>query len=235
MVRAPAVTLRLSTRVFAAGRATGARFPQTAHSPGLAIATLIAWLIAGTAGLYMFGTWLRSGGPQDQRSRRDGLPPVVIFTHLSLGGLGLLVWVGFLATGWPALAWSAVGLLMPGIGLGICTVTLWGPYPAPPLPPQPGSAGALRPGDTGTVTGMLAAPADDLLSRRLTDEAITGALTNEALTSKLVNDMLAGLTAPVPPPARKSRRHMAPLIPAAHGIAAVATFVLAVVAAIGAT
>ena len=35
-------------------------------------------------------------------------------------------------------------------------------------------------------------------------------------------------------PARKSRRHLTPLIPAGHGIAAVATFVLAVVSAISA-
>jgi hypothetical protein len=33
---------------------------------------------------------------------------------------------------------------------------------------------------------------------------------------------------------RKSRRHLAPLIPAGHGIAAVTTFVLAVLSAISA-
>ena len=34
------------------------------------------------------------------------------------------------------------------------------------------------------------------------------------------------------PPTRKSRRHLAPLIPAGHGLAAVVTFVLAVLSAI---
>src|SRR5690242_21344927 len=93
----------------------------------MAIAALICWLLAGAAGIYMFGTWLSSGGPRHQRSHRDGLPPAVIFTHLSLGALGLVAWVSYLLTGQDWLAWTGVGLLMPGIGLGICTVTLWAP------------------------------------------------------------------------------------------------------------
>ena len=54
----------------------------------LAIATLVTWLIAGAAGIYMFGTWLSHGGPGQQRARSDGLPPAVIFTHLGFGALG---------------------------------------------------------------------------------------------------------------------------------------------------
>jgi hypothetical protein len=45
--------------------------------------------------------------------------------------------------------------------------------------------------------------------------------------------MLAGLPGEQPP-ARRSQRHLAPLIPAGHGLAAVATFVLAVLSAISA-
>ena len=193
----------------------------------LAIATLITWLIAGAAGIYMFGTWLSHGGPGHQRARSDGLPPAVIFTHLGFGAAGLLAWVSYLATGWDWLAWTGVGLLMPGIGLGICTVTLWGPYPAPPKP------GTRAAGGTGPVGGMLAAPPENAIGGRLTDEAFARALASEAHTSRLVNEILAGLPAEQAP-ARKSRRHLEPLIPAGHGIAAVATFVLAVLSAISA-
>jgi hypothetical protein len=78
---------------------------------------------------------------------------------------------------------------------------------------------------------MLAAPAEDAIGDRVTDEALTTALSDEATAGQLVNDMLAGLSSEQPP-ARRSRHHLAPLIPAGHGVAAVATFVLAVLSAI---
>lgn len=198
----------------------------------MAIAALICWLLAGAAGIYMFGTWLSSGGPGHQRSRRDGLPPAVIFTHLSFGALGLVAWVSYLLTGQDWLAWTGVGLLMPGIGLGICTVTLWAPYPTPPGRAAP-AAGDAGPGGAGPVGGMLAAPPENAIGHRLTDEGLAKALSSEARASQLINEALASLPAQQPPEPR-SRRHLAPLIPAGHGIAAVATFVLAVVSAISA-
>ncbi len=74
---------------------------------------------------------------------------------------------------------------------------------------------------------------EDAIGGRLTDEGLARALSSEALASQFINDVLAGCPAQQPP-ARKSRRHLAPLIPAGHGIAAVATFVLAVTTAISA-
>jgi len=202
-------------------------------TPGLAIATLIAWLIAGAAGLSMFGSWLRRGGPRHQRSRPDGLPPAVIITHLGLGALGFLTWLAYLATSLDALAWIAVGLLMPGIGLGICTVTLWSPYPTAPGPGTPLPPGDAGPGGAGPATGMLATPAQDAIAGQLSNDALARALSSEALTGRLINEALAGLP-PQDQPARTSRRHLAPLIPAAHGLAAIVTFVLAVLTAISA-
>ena len=198
----------------------------------MAVAALISWLLAGSAGIYMFGTWLSHGGPGHQRARSDGLPPAVIFTHLGFGALGFVAWVSYVVTGWDWLAWTGVALLMPGIGLGICTVTLWAPYPTPPGRGAP-VADDAGPGGAGPVGGMLAGPAEDALGDRVTDEALTTALSNEVLAGRLINDMLAGLPGEQPP-ARKSRRHLAPLIPAGHGLAAMATFVLAVVSAISA-
>ena len=197
----------------------------------MAVAALVSWLLAGSAGIYMFGTWLSHGGPGHQRARSDGLPPAVIFTHLGFGGIGFAAWVSYLVTGWDWLAWTGVGLLMPGIGLGICTVTLWAPYPTQPGPRGAPVAEDAGPGGAGPVGGMLAAPAEDAIGDRVTDEALATALSNEVLARRLVNDMLAGLPGEQPP-ARKSRRHLAPLIPAGHGLAAVVTFVLAVLSAI---
>jgi hypothetical protein len=196
----------------------------------MAVAALVSWLLAGSAGIYMFGTWLSHGGPGHQRARSDGLPPPVILTHLGFGALGFAAWVSFVVTGWDWLAWTGVGLLMPGIGLGICTVTLWAPYPTPPGRGAP-AADDAGPGGAGPVGGMLAAPAEDAIGDRVTDEALARALSNEVLARRLINDMLAGLPGEQPP-ARKSRRHLAPLIPAGHGLAAVATFVLTVLSAI---
>lgn len=209
------------------------------HIPGLAYATLIAWLVAGAAGVYMFRTWLSRGGLRRQRSRRDGLPPAVVFTHFGLGAAGFAAWAAYLATGWDALAWSAVGLLMPGIGLGICTVTLWTPYPTLPAPgtPTPGTltpASDAEPRGAGPATGMLASPPEDAIAGQLSNEALAKTLSSEVLTGRLINDMLAGLPREQPQPKRKSRGHLAPLIPAGHGLAAVATFLLAVMTAISA-
>jgi hypothetical protein len=204
------------------------------NTPGLALATLIAWLIAGAAGVYMFRTWLSRGGLRRQRSHRDGLPPTVIFTHFGLGAIGFVAWVGYLVTGWDALAWSAVVLLMPGIGLGICTVTLWTPYPTLPAPDTSRPASYIEPRGAGPATGMLASPPEDAIGGQLSNEALAKTLSNEVLTGRLINDMLAGLPHEQPPPKRRSRGHLAPLIPAGHGLAAMATFLLAVITAISA-
>ena len=196
----------------------------------MAVAALISWLLAGSAGIYMFGTWVSHGGPGHQRARRDGLPPAVIFTHLGFGALGFAAWVSYLVTGWDWLAWTGVGLLMPGIGLGICTVTLWTPYPTLP-PPRP--AGDTGPGGAGPATGMLATPAEDAIAGQFSNDALAKTLASEVLTRRLINEALSSLPQQ-PPPERKSRRHLAPLIPAGHGLAAFITFVLAVVTAISA-
>src|SRR5690349_1377095 len=172
----------------------------------MAVAALVSWLLAGSAGIYMFGTWLSHGGPGHQRARSDGLPPAVIFTHLGIGALGFAAWVSYLVTGWDWLAWTGVGLLMPGIGLGICTVTLWAPYPAPPGRGVPVTDDA-DPAGAAPVSGMLAAPPENAIGNRVTDEALASALSSEALAGRLINDLLADLPGQQPP-ARRSRRHL---------------------------
>jgi hypothetical protein len=81
---------------------------------------------------------------------------------------------------------------------------------------------------------MLASPPEDAIAGQLGNDALAKTLSSEVLTRKLINDMLAGLPQQQPRPKQKSRRHLAPLIPAGHGLAAAATFLLAVITAISA-
>ena len=185
----------------------------------LTVVTLISWLLTAGIGAYMLGTWIVSGGVSQQRANREGLSPTVVLGHASLATTGLALWAAYTLTRWAPLAWSGVLVLMPAIGLGLSTVTLLTPFPAPD---SAGRAGA---------GGQLAAPAEDVLASRLTDRALAHALTVAALASKLVEEVLAGAAAPDPP--RRARGHAAALIPASHGILALTTFLLAVLAAVG--
>ncbi len=198
----------------------------------LGVVTLISWAITATVGVYMLGALIASGGLHRRRAGRDRLFPSLLFGHFSMAITGMLVWVAFLVTGWAWLAWSAVGLLMPAIGLGISTVTLWTPFPGSRVAP-----GAGPPGPRGArgapATGRIAVPAEDMLASRLPDELLSSALDDELLAAKLVDDMLNRLLAGPPRSVRKPKWSLAALIPAGHGIAAVATFFLATLTAAG--
>jgi len=185
----------------------------------LVVVTLISWLLTAGIGAYMLGTWIASGGVGKQRASREGLSPLVVLGHASLATTGLALWAAYTLTSWAPLAWSAVLVLMPAIGLGLSTVTLLTPFPAPD---SAGRAGA---------GGQLAGPAEDVLASRITDSTLTHALTDAALASRLVEEVLAGAAAPAPP---RTRGHAAALIPASHGVLALTTFLLAVLAAVGA-
>src|SRR5262249_26147348 len=102
---------------------------------------------------------------------------------------------------------------------GICTVTVWTPYPARRPPDEPGPADPRAAGPGLVVT-------DQMLELTLTDEA---------LTSKLVDDLVERMLADPDPPAPPSRRwQLAPAVPILHGILAFATFLLVMLGAIGA-
>ena len=193
-----------------------------APSPGhrvLAVITLISWLLTASIGAYMLSGWIGSGGVGKQRADKGGLSPSVVLGHASLATTGLALWAAYTLTRWAPLAWSGVLVLMPAIGLGLSTVTLLTPFPAPD---SPGRAGA---------GGQLAAPAEDVLASRVTDSTLTRALTDAALARRLVDEVLAGAAAPDPPP--RARGHAAALIPASHGVLALTTFLLAVLTAVG--
>jgi hypothetical protein len=59
------------------------------------------------------------------------------------------------------------------------------------------------------------------------------ALTDEVLLSQFVDDVVAGVHTAAPRAGQDRRTHLATVIPAGHGIAAIATFLLAVLTAAG--
>ncbi len=177
------------------------------------IATLISWLLTASLGGYMLRTWLVRGGLRRERARVGGLPPQLIFGHAGLAISGLLVWVLYLAVGARALAWTAVGILMVTVGLGLCTVTLWTPYPAR----KPGERRSPAPWDeAAVVVPDTPAGAADAPDRAL--------ITDEMIARLLADDYRPLRHRPIRP-------NPAVLVPIAHGFAAIITFVLAAMTA----
>jgi hypothetical protein len=176
--------------------------------------TFISWLVTASLGAFMLRTWLARGGLRRERAKVGGLPPQLIFGHAGAAITGLLAWAAFLVSGARPFAWTAVALMMAAVGLGLCTVTLWTPYPARKpgerrqATPQEAPARAETPGG---------APArDDPSAFEVTDEMIAQFFAN-------------------PGPARRPRSirpDPAVLVPIAHGFAAIATFALAVTTAV---
>ena len=179
-------------------------------------ATLISWLLTASLGAFMLRTWLARGGLRRERARVGGLPPPLIFGHAGLALSGLLVWSGYVATGTRAVAWTAVGLLMVAIALGLCTVTLWTPYPAR----RPGERRAPAPTDEPPFV--------------VPDNPAGAAASPDPPDSLITDEMIAQLLADPLGPGRHRpiRPNPEVLVPIVHGFAAISTFVLAVMAAI---
>jgi hypothetical protein len=190
------------------------------YGSGLALATLAAWLVTAALGGFMLTTWLARGGLRRRRETGEGPPPGVILGHFALAITGLLAWIGYLATGLVPLAWAGAGVLMPVVGMGLATVTLWTPYPSPAARLPPGGGAGRGPAAGGPL------PAPRARATALTDELLAQALTDDALAARLAEEVVASVRAG-PVPARKPRQHLAALVPAGHGLAAMATILLA--------
>jgi hypothetical protein len=176
-------------------------------------ATLISWLLTASLGAFMLRTWLARGGLRRERARIGGLPPQLIFGHAGLALSGLLAWSGYVATGTKALAWTAVGLLMVTIALGLCTVTLWTPYPA------------RRPGEWRAPTDQSAVVVPDNPAAGGSPDPPDSLITDEMIAQLLTEPLGTGRHRPIRP-------NPEVIVPIAHGFAAIGTFVLAVMSAI---
>jgi hypothetical protein len=181
--------------------------PQTRE---LGAAALAAWLVTASIGVFMLRAWVVRGGLRRQRATGVGVPPLLVFGHASTAVTGLVVWLCYLATHAGALAWLGVGVIAVAITLGICTVTLWTPYPLR-LPQE-----ALAQEALAQETGAAKPGPEPEHPWVVTDEMIIGLLTAPPRTSA------------------RHRLRLAPLVPVCHGFAALATFLLAALTAISA-
>lgn len=171
----------------------------------MGIATLTAWLLTAGIGGYMLRTWIARGGLRHQRATGVGVPPMVVFGHAGVALTGLAVWAGYVATRWPALAWLGVGFIGTAITVGICMVTMWTPYP------------------------VRVPRADYEPARAMTTVGTDLEHGEQAFT--VTDEMIAELLSAPFPGRRRPKIHLLPLIPAGHGLAALATFMLATVTA----
>jgi hypothetical protein len=199
----------------------------------LAVSALGSWLLAEALGLLMLSNWVSSGAARLRKTRPDGMSLPVLASHAGLNLTGLLCWVAFLLSKAPIAAWLALAFMVPAIGLGVSTVSVWTPYPVrraqPEAPPLPG-ASPERPasiGPGGQVDWRHAAIPDEVLARAMEDEAFASKLAEDLLIRNLAYE--ARTTDHV------LRLDVRAAIPLAHGVLAIATFLLATLAAISAS
>ncbi len=192
----------------------------------LDIATLVTWLVTESLGAFMVRGWVASGGARRARqrpARPDAMSLPVLVGHAGLNAAGLLCWIVFVAFGARLAGLFALIFMVPAIGLGISTVAIWTPYPGP------------RDHDQSTGDAPEAATASG--SRHpgpgvLPDRVVKHALEDEELSQRLVDELIERNLAE--PPVRTVGFSMRPLIPAGHGVLAIATFVLAVLSVVAA-
>ena len=184
----------------------------------LALSALGAWLLAELLGAYMLRTWVVSGAARRRHEDPGGMSLPVLMGHAGLNLAGLSCWIGFVVTRSPIPAWLGICLLIPGIGLGVSAVSIWTPFPvAGPTAGQPGDG---RP--------RTRAVPDHVVARSLEDEEAAARLVDELLARNLATDQAST------PDQRTLRLDPRTMIPLAHGVLAIATFLLAVLAAISA-
>ena len=131
----------------------------------MAIAAMIAWVLTASIGVYMLRTWVTRGGLRRQRATGVGVPPAVVFGHASAALTGLLIWLGFVRTRSDLLAWLGVTVVAGAIALGVCTVTLWTPYPVA-VPPAAAPAVAPKATPPAADPGMVT---DEMIADLLAD------------------------------------------------------------------
>ncbi len=88
----------------------------------LELAALAAWVVTVAAGSWLLAGWIAKGGLRRGYARVAGVPRAVIVGHFTLALTGLGIWVAFLATGVPALAWVSVAVVLSVAGLGMATL-----------------------------------------------------------------------------------------------------------------
>ncbi|HXB48521.1 MAG TPA: hypothetical protein VNW50_12225 [Streptosporangiaceae bacterium] len=205
---------------------------------------LASWLLTELLGALMVRSWIASGGVRAARerpARPDAMSLPVLAGHAGLNLAGLVCWICFVLSGATPLAWLALAFMAPAIGLGISTVTIWTPYPggrrdtngsavpgpaeSSPAEPREAESGSAEPGSGGSRSARRPArpgvTPEQELRRRLSDDELAAQLVDELLSRNFAQS-----------PARTVNWSLRPLLPLGHGVLAIATFLLAVLAAI---
>jgi manganese efflux pump family protein len=233
----PSGTSSLST----ASRSSAARGGKDL---AMGVAALAAWLVTAGSGAYVLGSWITHGGSLRRRagSTGTGSPPTVIFGHFGLALSGLVIWVVYLVTGWAALAWAAVAVLLPVAGLGMATLATG--LPGHRTPTVTGLNATAAAGHSATaVAGSdhRVADADDTgTDGTLTGGTSTGSV--QAIRIGAGSAQMISLGKEASQPASigtrtgtvSVRARLSPLVVAGHGLLAVTTMLLVLLAALGA-
>jgi manganese efflux pump family protein len=220
----------------------------------MGVAAFVAWLVTAGSGAYVLGSWITRGGSLRHRagSTSTGSPPTVIFGHFGLALSGLVIWVAYLVTGWGALAWAAVGVLLPVAGLGMATLAIGLPgYRTSAVTGHNATAAAGHNAAAVADSDHSAADADDTGTpdALMLDSSTEGTLTVDTGTggaqalrigaggaqtigrgkggSQLATIGTSTHTVSV-------RARMSPLVVAGHGLLAITTMLLVLLAALGA-
>jgi hypothetical protein len=191
---------------------SGASGPLGARNLGMDTAALIAWLVTAGSGAYVLGSWLVHGGSLRRRTGGTGAPPAVIFGHFGLALTGLVIWIVYMVVGWAALAWIAVGVLLPVAGLGMAALAIG----LPGLPSLPGFQGRPVPAVAGSAAA--GTPAGGSVTSTTGTASTTG--TGSTATGGRGR-------------ATSAKRRLSPLIVVLHGAVAVTTMLLVLLAALG--
>ena len=202
----------------ASASSSGTRSAPSGRNLPMAIAALIAWLVTAGSGAYVLGSWIARGGTLRRRARGAGTgsPPALLLGHFGLALCGLALWVVYLVTGWAALAWVAVGVLLPVAGLGMATLV--NGLPARRAAMSQGHGGETGPGGSDTV-------ADGAVGIQVAGAGTSGSTRTATIGASSAGTVRAGAV-PV-------RVRLAPMVVAAHGALAVTTMILVLLAALG--
>jgi hypothetical protein len=91
----------------------------------MSLAALATWITTAGGGLYLLTIWLIEYDREFQSAAATRLPVPVISAHALLAVAGLVVWVVYLITDIPRLAWAAAVTLAVVASLGVIMAARW--------------------------------------------------------------------------------------------------------------
>ena len=91
----------------------------------MSLIALFTWITAAGGGLYLLSIWLIEYDKEFQATAATRLPPVVLVSHVTLAGGGLIIWAGYLVFDNDNLVWVSVLALLLAATLGSFMAIRW--------------------------------------------------------------------------------------------------------------